>query len=82
MDDSSNAASPLPTASATGATPAAGAAADAAARTVSLYEKTKKIYPKAVTGLFIRWRWILVWVTQIVFYGLPWLTWNDRQGRP
>ncbi len=79
MDDSSNAASPLPSAPAAGSVPASGSAANAAAKTVSLYEKTKKIYPKAVSGLFIRWRWILVWVTQIVFYGLPWLTWNDRQ---
>jgi cytochrome c oxidase accessory protein FixG len=66
MDDSSNAASPLPS------TPVAP-------KSVSLYEKTKKIYPKAVSGLFIRWRWVLVWLTQIVFYGLPWLMWNDRQ---
>ncbi|ACB35040.1 cytochrome c oxidase accessory protein CcoG [Leptothrix cholodnii SP-6] len=79
MEDSSNAASPLPSAPAAGPAPASGSAANAAAKTVSLYEKTKKIYPKAVSGLFIRWRWILVWVTQIVFYGLPWLTWNDRQ---
>ncbi|MGY0194299.1 cytochrome c oxidase accessory protein CcoG [Leptothrix sp. BB-4] len=46
---------------------------------VSLYEKTRKIYPKAVTGLFVKWRWLLVWLTQVVFYGLPWLSWNDRQ---
>jgi cytochrome c oxidase accessory protein FixG len=81
MNDSSNAASPLPSTPAAGSAPAAGAApaAPAAVQTVSLYEKTKKIYPKAVSGLFIRWRWILVWITQIVFYGLPWLMWNDRQ---
>ncbi|WP_028998677.1 cytochrome c oxidase accessory protein CcoG, partial [Azohydromonas australica] len=28
---------------------------------------------------FAQWRWALVWLTQIVFYGLPWLMWNDRQ---
>jgi cytochrome c oxidase accessory protein FixG len=43
-----------------------------------LYEVRRKIYPRAVTGLFARWRWALVWATQLVFYGLPWLTWNDR----
>ncbi len=48
-------------------------------KTVSLYEKTRKIYPKAVSGVFVQWRWVLVWLTQIVFYGLPWLSWNDRQ---
>jgi len=56
MEDSSNAASPLPSAPAAGPAPASGSAANAAAKTVSLYEKTKKIYPKAVSGLFIRWR--------------------------
>ena len=34
---------------------------------------------RSTTGYFANWRWILVWVTQIVFYGLPWLTWNGRQ---
>ena len=27
---------------------------------VSLYQATKKIYPRSVKGLFSRWRWILV----------------------
>lgn len=46
---------------------------------VSLYEASKKIYPRSISGLFSRWRWVLVWLTQIVFYGLPWLMWNGRQ---
>ncbi|CAG1018961.1 hypothetical protein BURC_03801 [Burkholderiaceae bacterium] len=46
---------------------------------VSLYEKQKKIYPRSVHGWFARWRWVMVWLTQIVFYGLPWLPWNGRQ---
>ncbi|QAU34096.1 cytochrome c oxidase accessory protein CcoG [Janthinobacterium sp. 17J80-10] len=45
----------------------------------SLYEVRKKIYPRALTGWFATWRWVLVWFTQIIFYGGPWLTWNDRQ---
>jgi cytochrome c oxidase accessory protein FixG len=45
----------------------------------SLYEVRRKIYPRAVGGWFAAWRWILVWATQLVFYGGPWLTWNDRQ---
>jgi len=47
--------------------------------TVSMYEKQAKIYPRAVTGWFARWRWTMVWLTQAVFYGLPWLQWNGRQ---
>ncbi len=46
---------------------------------VSLYASRKKIHPRSVFGLFSKWRWVLVWVTQIVFYGLPWLEWNARQ---
>lgn len=44
-----------------------------------LYASEKKVYPRAVTGLFARWRWAFVWLTQIVFYGLPWLQWGERQ---
>ena len=46
---------------------------------VSLYQKHRKIYARAVTGQFAQWRWGLVWFTQILFYCLPWLQWNDRQ---
>ena len=45
----------------------------------SLYEIRSKIHPRSVTGLFARWRLILVVVTQVLFYGLPWLNWNGRQ---
>lgn len=45
----------------------------------SLYEVRKKIYARAVSGLFARWRIALVIITQLVFYCSPWLTWNDRQ---
>ena len=62
--------------------PANGAAtpgADLDEVMVSLYQSAKKIYPRSVSGVFMRWRWALVWCTQVVFYGLPWLQWNDRQ---
>ena len=45
----------------------------------ALYEVRKKIYPRAVHGIFARWRVACVILTQVVFYGLPWLTWNNRQ---
>jgi polyferredoxin len=44
-----------------------------------LYAAQKKIYVRSTSGVFTKWRWILVWLTQIIFFGLPWLTWNDRQ---
>ncbi len=49
----------------------------------SLYAKRIEIYPRSKIGdklaWFQKWRWALVWATQIVFYGLPWLPWNERQ---
>ncbi|TAK52138.1 MAG: cytochrome c oxidase accessory protein CcoG [Betaproteobacteria bacterium] len=44
-----------------------------------LYAADRKVYPRAVSGWFAAWRWALVWATQLVFYGTPWLAWNDRQ---
>ncbi|MFT3820949.1 MAG: cytochrome c oxidase accessory protein CcoG [Rubrivivax sp.] len=45
---------------------------------VSMYQAEAKIYPRAVSGWFATWRWTLVWLTQLIFYGLPWLSWNGR----
>jgi cytochrome c oxidase accessory protein FixG len=45
---------------------------------VTLYEARRKIYVRTTSGVFTRWRWALVWITQVIFYGLPWLAWNDR----
>ena len=45
---------------------------------VSLYTSEAAIHPRAVHGWFAAWRWALVWATQLVFYGLPWLSWNAR----
>jgi len=44
-----------------------------------LYEVREKIYPRAVSGAFARWRLALVLATQLVFYGTPWLEWSGRQ---
>jgi len=46
---------------------------------VSLYEAHQKVYPRSVAGFFSRWRWALVGLTQLVFYGVPWLEWGQRQ---
>jgi len=46
---------------------------------VSLYQSTAKIYPREVQGWFVKWRWALVFLTQLVFYGMPWVSWNGRQ---
>jgi len=68
------------------ATPATGKAAPAAEPReieIQLYARREEIYPRQRVGeslgFFQMWRWTAVWVTQIVFYGLPWLQWNGRQ---
>ena len=46
---------------------------------IALYAAAKKVYPRSVQGVFARWRWAMVFLTQLVFYGLPWLEWGQRQ---
>ena len=46
---------------------------------IPLYQAKNKVYPRAIDGVFNRWRWVLVFLTQLVFYGLPWLQWGERQ---
>jgi len=53
--------------------------ASAEGEAVSLYEAQKKVYPRSISGFFARWRWLMVFLTQLVFYGLPWLEWGQRQ---
>lgn len=56
-----------------------GQGADDSSAVTSLYQADKAIYARSVSGWFNRWRWALVWATQLVFYGLPWLSINERQ---
>jgi cytochrome c oxidase accessory protein FixG len=44
-----------------------------------LFKSEPKIHPRSVKGLFQNWRWAMVWLTQLVFYGLCWLPWHGRQ---
>ncbi|PKO50153.1 MAG: cytochrome c oxidase accessory protein CcoG, partial [Betaproteobacteria bacterium HGW-Betaproteobacteria-20] len=46
---------------------------------ISLYEAQDKIYPRSVSGFFTKWRWVMIWLTQIFFYGMPWIQWGNRQ---
>ncbi len=68
----------IPIVAAAGAQPEA-LLGDADGMMVPLYQAQKKIYPRSVSGLFSKWRWGLVLFTQIIFYGLPWLEWGQRQ---
>ncbi len=45
----------------------------------ALAEVRSKIYPRSVQGNFARIRVLMVFLTQLVFYGLPWIEWGGRQ---
>jgi cytochrome c oxidase accessory protein FixG len=44
-----------------------------------IYPSHETIYPRSVSGIFSNWRWGMVFLTQLVFYGIPWLEWGQRQ---
>ncbi|MFZ3024267.1 cytochrome c oxidase accessory protein CcoG, partial [Pseudomonas sp.] len=46
---------------------------------VKLYAKQDTIYPRETEGRYATLRWFFVWLTQLLFYGLPWFYWNGRQ---
>ncbi|MGV8804400.1 MAG: cytochrome c oxidase accessory protein CcoG [Polaromonas sp.] len=58
---------------------AATSAAPASPTSLFACEAPSKVYARSVSGWFAAWRWVLVWVTQLFFYGMPWLQWNGRQ---
>jgi cytochrome c oxidase accessory protein FixG len=52
---------------------------DVTPKVIKMYAAREEIYPREAKGRYASLRWACVWITQIVFYGVPWLTWNDRQ---
>ncbi|MFL6674358.1 MAG: cytochrome c oxidase accessory protein CcoG [Massilia sp.] len=46
---------------------------------VRMYAAREEIYPREIKGRFASLRWACVWLTQAVFYGLPWLQVHGRQ---
>lgn len=46
---------------------------------VEFVDLTQKIYMRSVKGRFNNWRIALIWFTQVLFYGLPWINWDGRQ---
>ena len=46
---------------------------------IKMYAAREEIYPREAKGRYATLRWACVWLTQLVFYGLPWLQWNGRQ---
>jgi len=58
---------------------AVGGLAEEEETTTYLYKAAQKIYPRSVMGKFAKLRWVIVLLTQMVFYGLPWIEWGSRQ---
>jgi cytochrome c oxidase accessory protein FixG len=46
---------------------------------IQMYAAREMIYPREASGRYASLRWLCVFLTQLVFYGLPWLSWNGRQ---
>ena len=46
---------------------------------VKMYAAREIIYPREISGRYASVRWFFVWLTQLIFYGLPWFNWNGRQ---
>jgi cytochrome c oxidase accessory protein FixG len=46
---------------------------------IRMYAAREEIYPRETKGRFATLRWACVWLTQILFYGLPWLQLHGRQ---
>jgi cytochrome c oxidase accessory protein FixG len=45
----------------------------------ALIEVREKLYPRAVSGKRATWRWAFVILTQVIYFGTPWLDWDGRQ---
>jgi cytochrome c oxidase accessory protein FixG len=46
---------------------------------IKMYAAREQIYAREVGGRYASLRWACVWLTQLLFYGLPWMSWNGRQ---
>lgn len=46
---------------------------------IQMYAAREQIYPREAKGRYATWRWVCLWLTQLAFYGLPWMSWNGRQ---
>lgn len=44
-----------------------------------MFQADQKVVPRSVWGRFARSRWVMVWLTQCLYYGLAWLPYRGRQ---
>ena len=46
---------------------------------IKMYAAREEIYPRETAGRYASLRWACVCLTQLLFYGLPWISYNGRQ---
>lgn len=46
---------------------------------IRMYAAREEIYPREIKGRYASLRWACVWLTQLLFYGLPWFEMHGRQ---
>ncbi|MCA1855264.1 cytochrome c oxidase accessory protein CcoG [Massilia oculi] len=46
---------------------------------IRMYAARQEIYPREIKGRYASLRWACVWLTQLLFYGLPWIEMHGRQ---
>lgn len=46
---------------------------------IQIHKKNNRIHPKKANGKYANVRILMIVATQLFFYGVPWLMWNDRQ---
>jgi cytochrome c oxidase accessory protein FixG len=46
---------------------------------IKMYAAREEIHPREVKGRYASLRWACVWLTQLLFYGLPWVQIHGRQ---
>ncbi|QOY93030.1 cytochrome c oxidase accessory protein CcoG [Massilia sp. UMI-21] len=46
---------------------------------IRMYAAREDIYPREIKGRYASLRWACVWLTQLLFYGLPWIQMHGRQ---
>lgn len=47
-------------------------------KVVNIYTKFDDLYVRETKGYYTNLRWFMVGLTQLLFFGLPWLSWNGR----
>ncbi len=47
-----------------------------------LYEASKRIFAKKAQGQFRNFKWVVLWVTLGIYFGLPWLRWDRGEFAP